>query len=219
VAWSRAALGTEVRDHYGQTEHGMLIVNGWHDDVRTEVRPGSMGRPLPGYSCAVLDNDRDKPAPAGTPGRIAVDITASPLVYFTQYHGDTDPAGRFTPGGRWWLTGDAGLTGLTGATSPPDTCCRPTLTTWPSAHKDLPVWRWRPQRLTGQPPIPADSAPRAAGSANCSRDELTPAPRPGSPTQCGSFRCFEWVTASRMASSGFLSGHRWPGGRAARAER
>lgn len=108
VAWSRAALGTEVRDHYGQTEHGMLIVNGWHDDVRTEVRPGSMGQPLPGYSCAVLDNDRDEPAPAGTPGRIAVDMTASPLAYFTRYHGDTDPAGRFTPGGRWWLTGDAG---------------------------------------------------------------------------------------------------------------
>ena len=108
VAWSRAALGTEVRDHYGQTEHGMLIVNGWHDDVRTEVRPGSMGQPLPGYNCAVLDNDRDEQAPAGTPGRIALDMTASPLAYFTRYHGDTGPAGRFTPGGRWWLTGDAG---------------------------------------------------------------------------------------------------------------
>jgi acetyl-CoA synthetase len=108
VAWSRAALGTEVRDHYGQTEHGMLIVNGWRDDVRTEVRPGSMGRPLPGYSCAVLDNERDEPAPAGTPGRIALDMTASPLAYFTGYHGDTGSAGRFTPGGRWWLTGDAG---------------------------------------------------------------------------------------------------------------
>jgi hypothetical protein len=46
---------------------------------RTEVRPGFMGQPLPGYSYAVLDHDRDEPAPAGTPGRIAVDITASPL--------------------------------------------------------------------------------------------------------------------------------------------
>ncbi len=108
VAWSRAALGTEVRDHYGQTEHGMLIVNGWHDDVRTEVRPGSMGQPLPGFSCAVLHNDHDEPAPARTPGRIAVDMTASPPAHFTGYHGDTDTAGRFTPGGRWWLTGDAG---------------------------------------------------------------------------------------------------------------
>ncbi len=109
VAWSAAALGTEVRDHYGQTEHGMLIVNGWHDGVRSGVRPGSMGQPLPGFSCAVLHNDRDEPAPAGTPGRIAVDMTASPLAHFTGYHGDTDTTtGRFTPGGRWYLTGDAG---------------------------------------------------------------------------------------------------------------
>jgi acetyl-CoA synthetase len=108
VTWSRAALGTEVRDHYGQTEHGMLIVNGWHDDVRSEVRPGSMGEPLPGFSCAVLRDDSDEPAPAGMPGRIAIDMTTSPLAHFTGYHGDADTTGRFSPGGRWWLTGDAG---------------------------------------------------------------------------------------------------------------
>jgi len=108
VTWSKAALGTDVRDHYGQTEHGMIIVNGWHDDVRTEVRPGSMGQPLPGFSCAVLHDDRDQPAAAGTPGRIAVDMTASPLAHFTGYHGDPDTTGRFTPDGRWWLTGDGG---------------------------------------------------------------------------------------------------------------
>ena len=108
VTWSKAALGTEVRDHYGQTEHGMIIVNGWHDDVRTELRPGSMGQPLPGFSCAVLHDDRDEPAAAGTPGRIAVDMTASPLAHFAGYHGDPDTTGRFTPDGRWWLTGDGG---------------------------------------------------------------------------------------------------------------
>ena len=108
AAWSKARLGTQVHDHYGQTEHGMLIVNGWHDDVRSEVRPGSMGQPLPGFGCAVLHNDRDEPAPAGTPGRIAVDMTASPLAHFTGYHGDTGTTERFTPDRRWWLTGDAG---------------------------------------------------------------------------------------------------------------
>lgn len=108
AAWSAAALGTQVRDHYGQTEHGMLIVNGWHDDVRSEVRPGSMGQPLPGFSCAVLRDDRDEPAPAGTPGRIAVDMTASPLAHFAGYHGGAGAAGRLAPGGRWYLTGDAG---------------------------------------------------------------------------------------------------------------
>ena len=46
----------------------MLIVNGWHDDVRTEVRPGSMGQPLPGYSCAVLDMTATSRRPPGRPG-------------------------------------------------------------------------------------------------------------------------------------------------------
>ena len=76
--------------------------------MRSEVRPGSMGQPLPGFSCAVLHNDRDEPAPAGTPGRIAVDMTASPLAHFTGYHGNTGTTGRLAPGGRWYLTGDAG---------------------------------------------------------------------------------------------------------------
>jgi acetyl-CoA synthetase len=114
VSWSQAVLGTEVRDHYGQTEHGMLIVNGWHDDVRSEVRPGSMGQPLPGFRCAILRDDRDEPAPAGTPGRIAVDMAASPLGFFTGYHGEAAGAGRFTAGGRWYLTGDAGYTDADG---------------------------------------------------------------------------------------------------------
>jgi acetyl-CoA synthetase len=115
VTWSRAALGTEVRDQYGQTEHGMLIVNGWHDDVRSPIRPGSMGQPMPGFSCAVLRDDRAEPAPARTTGRIAVDMTASALAYFTGYHGDTDTTGRFTLDGRWWLTGDAGYVDADGS--------------------------------------------------------------------------------------------------------
>lgn len=48
IEWSQAAIGATVRDHYGQTEHGMMIVNAWHPDLLAPIRPGSMGRPLPG---------------------------------------------------------------------------------------------------------------------------------------------------------------------------
>lgn len=110
VAWSTGALGVEVRDHYGQTEHGMLIVNGWADEVRADPVAGSMGRPLPGWSCAVLDPERPERAPIGTPGRVAVDVGASPLGWFTGYTDDpARTAQRFTGAGRWYLTGDAGL--------------------------------------------------------------------------------------------------------------
>ncbi|SEK28985.1 AMP-binding protein [Rhodococcus maanshanensis] len=111
VAWSQSALGVEVRDHYGQTEHGMFIVNAWADGLREDVRPGSMGRPLPGWSCAVLLDDADEVAPAGTPGRVAIDTQASPLMWFTGYvDAPEKTAQRFSADGRWYITGDAGKT-------------------------------------------------------------------------------------------------------------
>ena len=96
-AWAADALGTQVRDHYGQTEHGMMIVNGWHDEVRTEVPEGSMGRPLPGFAAASLD------------GQIVLDVAHSPLMWFSGYLDAPDKtAERFTPDGRYYLTGDLG---------------------------------------------------------------------------------------------------------------
>jgi acetyl-CoA synthetase len=97
VAWGERALGTPIRDHYGQTELGMVIGNHWHDDVRAPIRSGSMGTPLPGYAAGIVD------------GQIAIDTTASPLLWFAGYHGAPDrTAERFTGDGRWYLTGDTG---------------------------------------------------------------------------------------------------------------
>ncbi|NGP07942.1 AMP-binding protein [Rhodococcus sp. 14C212] len=109
VAWSEQTLGAVVRDHYGQTEHGMFVVNAWADGLREEVRPGSMGKPLPGWSCAVLSDDSDDIAAPGVPGRVAIDTHASPLLWFTGYvDAPEKTAQRFTEDGRWYLTGDAG---------------------------------------------------------------------------------------------------------------
>lgn len=97
IDWSRKTLGVEVRDHYGQTEHGMCIVNCWHDDVRQQVRQGSMGLALPGFTAGVVD------------GQIALDVSGSPLMYFHDYHEAPEKtAERFTLDGRWYLTGDIG---------------------------------------------------------------------------------------------------------------
>lgn len=111
VAWSRATLGVEVRDQYGQTEHGMFIVNAWADGMREDVPAGSMGRPLPGWSCAVLLDDADEPAPPRTAGRVAIDTHNSPLMWFTGYvDAPQKTKERFTADGRWYVTGDAGST-------------------------------------------------------------------------------------------------------------
>lgn len=111
VAWSRDTLGCEVRDHYGQTEHGMFIVNAWADGLREDVPAGSMGRPLPGWSCSVLRDDADAVAPVGTAGRVAIDTAASPMMWFAGYvDAPEKTAERFSEDGRWYLTGDAGST-------------------------------------------------------------------------------------------------------------
>lgn len=97
LAWGERALGVEVRDHYGQTEHGMCIVNCWHDDVRQPVRPGSMGVALPGFAAGLVE------------GQIALDVPASPAMFFTGYvDAPAKTAERFSPDGRWYLTGDTG---------------------------------------------------------------------------------------------------------------
>lgn len=109
VAWSAEALGVAVRDHYGQTEHGMVICNAWHDDLNATAPAGSMGRSLPGWACTVLADDADIEAPPGQLGRIAIDTQHSALLWFVGYLGDPErSAQRYTSDGRWYLTGDAG---------------------------------------------------------------------------------------------------------------
>lgn len=107
--WSLKALGTIVRDHYGQTEHGMVIADAWADGLREDVPSGSMGRALPGWSAEVLHDDRDEPAGPGVVGRVALNVAESPLMWFRGYADTPEKtAERFTSDGRWYLTGDTG---------------------------------------------------------------------------------------------------------------
>jgi acetyl-CoA synthetase len=110
VSWSERVLGVPVHDTYGQTELGMCIVNGWHPDLTRPLKPGSMGAPMPGWQAEVLHNDRDEIAAPGTVGRVAVDLERSPLMWFTSYvDAPEKTAERFSPDGRWYYTGDAGV--------------------------------------------------------------------------------------------------------------
>ena len=107
IPWAECTLGVPVLDHYGQTELGMTVANAWHPDLRGDVRPGSMGRALPGWTVEILRPDDDSPAETGTPGRVAVDCAHSPLMWFTGYQDANDrTAERFSPDRRWYYTGD-----------------------------------------------------------------------------------------------------------------
>jgi acetyl-CoA synthetase len=106
IPWAEATLGVPIRDHYGQTELGMVVLNGWHADIRRDVKPGSMGYSMPGHRVIVMLDERDEPAPTGSLGRVVVD-TSAPLFAFPGYHDAPEKtAERITEDGRWYVTGD-----------------------------------------------------------------------------------------------------------------
>jgi acetyl-CoA synthetase/medium-chain acyl-CoA synthetase len=107
-AW-RAGTGLTIHDGYGQTETVLLCGN----FPGMEVRPGSMGRPSPGFEVAVIDDD-GRPVEAGQEGDIAVRVAPQrPAGLFKEYwqnaeatagamRGDpTNPSGQV-----WYITGD-----------------------------------------------------------------------------------------------------------------
>ncbi|MGO4341098.1 AMP-binding protein [Pedococcus sp. 2YAF34] len=63
----RAELGLAIIDGIGATEMLHIFISAAGDDIR----PGSTGRPVPGYRATILGAD-DEPVPPGTEGRLAV---------------------------------------------------------------------------------------------------------------------------------------------------
>ncbi len=104
--WAAAVLGVPVHDHYGQTETGMIVNNHHHPALQRPLRPGSMGQPMPGWKAAILQPDADEPAPDGATGRLATDLTESPLAWFEGYADSLSSSGKFSADGRWYITGD-----------------------------------------------------------------------------------------------------------------
>jgi acetyl-CoA synthetase len=70
VEWVEETFGRTVLEHYGFTEGGMLVNNypleGW------EIKPGSMGKPLPGLEVELLDLEANEPVETGDVGEISV---------------------------------------------------------------------------------------------------------------------------------------------------
>jgi len=67
VVWSQEAFGTPFHDTYWQTETGSMVITNWPG---LKVKPGSMGKPFPGITAAVLDQQTFEPI--AEPGRIGL---------------------------------------------------------------------------------------------------------------------------------------------------
>jgi acetyl-CoA synthetase len=93
--------GLTIYDGYGQTETVLLVAN-----YRClPVKPGSMGKPIPGFQVAILDDDA-KELPPGQEGQIAVKVKPQrPVGLFREYWKDPEAMARSFQG-EWYLTGD-----------------------------------------------------------------------------------------------------------------
>ena len=99
VSWGRAALGVTVNEFYGQTECNLVLGN---CAPIMETRPGSMGRPVPGHTVEVVDEDGNILA-HGQTGNVAI-RRPDPVMFLSYWNKPEATARKFA--GDWLLTGD-----------------------------------------------------------------------------------------------------------------
>lgn len=99
-AWEQNT-GLTIRDGYGQTETVLLCGN----FPSLPVKPGSMGKPSPGFEVSVIDHDGSE-LPPGKEGDIAVRIKPHrPAWMFKEYWRNPEATSHCVRGD-WYITGD-----------------------------------------------------------------------------------------------------------------
>jgi acetyl-CoA synthetase len=98
IAHVRKRWGLTIRDGFGQTETTALIGNTPH----APVKPGSMGRPLPGVAVEIVDPVSGQ---SHSEGEICLRLDPRPVNLMTGYLGDDDRNDVVTAAG-YYHTGD-----------------------------------------------------------------------------------------------------------------
>ncbi|MEU7602840.1 acetate--CoA ligase, partial [Streptomyces sp. NPDC041003] len=111
VLWGQEVLGLPVHDNWWQTETGAIMIANF---AASDIRPGSMGRPLPGVEAALLERGEDGRADV-TEGRVRVITKAGvegelalrpgwPSMFRGYLNEEARYRACFADG--WYLTGD-----------------------------------------------------------------------------------------------------------------
>jgi acetyl-CoA synthetase len=104
IRWFREQYGVTVLDYYGLTESYPLCGN----YPFMEVREGSMGRPMPGWEVAILDED-ERPVATGERGEICLKARSNPH-YPLGYWNRPPEDSQEVFGGDWFHSKDAART-------------------------------------------------------------------------------------------------------------
>ncbi|MBK8536678.1 MAG: AMP-binding protein [Candidatus Competibacteraceae bacterium] len=128
VRWGQEALGQPFHDTWWQTETGAILIANRHGQ---ELRPGSMGRPLPGITAAIVrrrpDGGKDRlhrcrregeVGGAGWVGRLAISRLSGrcgtlPACFADGWYLSGDLATRDVEGYYWfWVRDDGAIKAL-----------------------------------------------------------------------------------------------------------
>ncbi|MBI5245498.1 MAG: acetate--CoA ligase [Elusimicrobia bacterium] len=101
VLWSEKVFGLPFHDTFWQTETGCILIA---NVPGMRIKPGSMGKPFPGITAAVVDPKTHEPIQdAGKVGLIAI-RPGWPAMMRTYWNNEKAYQGKFKNG--WYLTGD-----------------------------------------------------------------------------------------------------------------
>jgi acetyl-CoA synthetase len=100
--WGKETLNVAINEFYGQTEFNLMVCN---CDQIMAVRPGWMGRAVPGFEVEIIDDDGN-PLPPGTQGNI-VARRPHPVMFLKYWRNPAATKDKFI--GDWCLTGDIGV--------------------------------------------------------------------------------------------------------------
>jgi len=103
VLWGQRALGLPIHDNWWQTETGGIMIANY---AGMDIRPGSMGRPVPGVEAAIVrrtDHGVAVVTEPGVEGELAL-APGWPSMFRAYLHDDARYAKCFAGG--WYLSGD-----------------------------------------------------------------------------------------------------------------
>jgi len=114
AVWAAERLGIPVIDHWWQTETGWAITANFRGLGLFPAKPGSAGRPSPGFDLRVLD-EAGAELPRGSQGALAVKLPLPPSCLPTLWRDDARFRSAYLeqfPG--YYATSDAGMIDLDG---------------------------------------------------------------------------------------------------------
>ncbi len=106
VVWSQEAFGRPFHDNWWQTETGGIMIANFPS---MNIKPGSMGRPVPGVDAAIVERSKDGVTVVGKPmamGELAL-RPGWPSMFRAYLHEDERYRKCFVDG--WYLTGDLAM--------------------------------------------------------------------------------------------------------------